>query len=202
MAGRPRSFDRDEALSSALNVFWTKGYADASMADLTAAMGINAPSLYSAFGSKEDLFRETVRLYTQREGEGLWRSMTEAPTAYEAVEGLLLATASVAGQCGRPQGCLLSLSGVNPEALPDTACSEVKKIRMDSMASMRDRLAAAQATGEIGPDADPSAIAAFYLTVQQGMTFRAREGAGPEELTATARAAMLAWDGLAGIRRS
>ncbi|RZJ39719.1 MAG: TetR/AcrR family transcriptional regulator, partial [Brevundimonas sp.] len=187
-----------EALSSALTVFWAKGYADASMADLTGAMGVNAPSLYAAFGNKEGLFREAVRLYTDREGATLWRSMREAPTAREAVEGLLLATAAVSGQCGRPQGCLLALSGVNPDALPDTACSEVKQVREESMAAMVDRLATAQAAGELGPAADPAAIAAFYMTVQQGMTFRARDGAGPDELTATARAAMLAWDGLAG----
>ncbi|WP_420471010.1 TetR/AcrR family transcriptional regulator [Brevundimonas sp. FT23042] len=202
MAGRPRSFDRDEALSSALRVFWSKGYADASMTDLTGAMGINAPSLYAAFGSKEDLFREAVRLYTETEGASLWASVREASTAREAVEGLLLATAAVSGQCGRPQGCLLALSGMNPDTLPEKACSEVKQVRVESMASMRERLEAAKAAGELAPTADPAAIAAFYLTVQQGMTFRAREGAGPEELTAIARAAMLAWDGLAGVRRS
>ncbi|WP_420479631.1 TetR/AcrR family transcriptional regulator [Brevundimonas sp. FT23028] len=198
MAGRPRSFDRDEALDSALRVFWSKGYADASMTDLTGAMGINAPSLYAAFGSKEDLFREAVRLYTETEGASLWASMREAPTAREAIEGLLLATANVSGQCGRPQGCLIALSGANPDALPEKACSELKQVRVDSIASLRERLEIAQAAGELAPTADPAAIAAFYLTVQQGMTFRAREGAGPEELTATARAAMLAWDGLAG----
>lgn len=198
MAGRPRSFDRDEALSSALDVFWAKGYADASLTDLTSAMGINAPSLYAAFGSKEDLFREAVHLYSEREGAVLWRSMREAPTAREAIEGLLTATANASGQCGRPQGCLIALSGVNPDALPDKACSEVKQVRIDSLASMRERLETAQAAGELAPTADPAAIAAFYLTVQQGMTFRARDGAGPEELTATAHAAMLAWEGLTG----
>ena len=200
MAGRPRSFDRDEALSSALKVFWSRGYADASLTDLTSAMGINAPSLYAAFGSKEDLFREAVRLYTETEGASLWASMREAPTAREAIEGLLLATAAVSGQCGRPQGCLIALSGVNPDALPEQACSEVKQVRVDSMASMRERLETAQAAGELAPTADPAAIAAFYMTVQQGMTFRARDGAGPEELTATAHAAMMAWDGLAGTQ--
>lgn len=195
--GRPRGFDRDAALAAATDLFWRKGFTATSMAELCAAMGIGSPSLYAAFGSKEDLFRETVRLYTEREGQGLWRSMTEAPTAYGAVEGLLLATAAVAGQCDRPQGCLLSLAGVNAEALPETACSEVKQIRTDSIASMRARLETAQEVGEIGPHADPAAMAAFYLTVQQGMTFRAREGATAQELTATARAAMMAWDGLA-----
>jgi AcrR family transcriptional regulator len=198
MAGRPRSFDRDEALSSALGVFWTKGYADASMADLTTAMGISAPSLYAAFGSKEGLFREAVQLYTEREGAAMWASMTEAPTAREAIEGLLLATAEANGRCDRPKGCLLVLSGAHPDALPAGACGELAAIRQDSFASMTARLRAAQAAGEIAPTADPTAIAAFYTTVQQGMTFRAREGAAPEELAATARAAMLAWPGLAG----
>lgn len=196
--GRPRGFDRDEALSSALKLFWTKGYADASMAELTAAMGINAPSLYSAFGSKEELFREAVRLYTDTEGADLWASMNGAGTAREAIEGLLLATATASGACDRPKGCLLALSGVNPDALPQTACGDVDKIRGDSRAAMERRLRAGQAAGELGPDADPSAMAAFYLTVRQGMGFRSREGATPEELAATARAAMLAWDGLAG----
>ena len=202
MAGRPRSFDRDEALSRARQVFWAKGYADASMADLTRAMGINSPSLYAAFGSKEDLFREAVRLYAETAGAALWASMREAPTAREAMEGLLLATAEANSRCDRPRGCLLVLSGAHPDALPDGACDEVAKIRTDSMAVMRDRLRAARAAGEIAPDADPDAIAAFYTTVQQGMTFRAREGATPDELAATARAAMLAWAGLAGLRRS
>jgi hypothetical protein len=102
----------------------------------------------------------------------------------------------------QPKGCLLVLAGAHPDALPDGACDEVAKIRTDSMAIMRDRLRAARAAGEMAPDADPDAMAAFYTTVQQGMTFRAREGATPDELAGTARAAMLAWDGLAGLRRS
>lgn len=197
MAGRPRSFDRDEALVRALGVFWTKGYADASMTDLAGAMGINSPSLYAAFGSKEDLFREAVRLYTETEGAALWASMTEAATAREAIEGLLLATAAASGRCDRPKGCLVALSGVNPDSLPQNACTDVTRIRQASMAAMADRLRAGQAADEIAATADPAAMAAFYTTVQQGMTLRAREGATPEELTATARAAMLAWDGLA-----
>lgn len=200
MAGRPRSFDRDEALSSALKVFWTKGYADASMADLTSAMGVNAPSLYAAFGSKEALFREAVRLYTEREGAALWASMSTAATAREAIEGLLLATAEASGRRDRPKGCLVVLSGAHPDALPDGACGDVAQIRRDSLGAMEARIRAAQDAGEIAPTTDPAAVAAFYTTVQQGMTFRAREGGTAEELAATARAAMLAWDGLTGAK--
>jgi AcrR family transcriptional regulator len=202
MAGRPRSFDRHQALSRAMEVFWAKGYADASMADLTAAMGINAPSLYGAFGSKEDLFREAVRLYGATEGATLWASVREARTAREAVEGLLTATVAANGRCDRPSGCLISLSRVQPDSLPDAAGADLAEIRAEAIAEMKARMAEGQAAGEIADDADPAAMAAFYITVQQGMVMRAREGASSEELAGTARAAMLAWDGLAGVRRS
>jgi AcrR family transcriptional regulator len=65
--GRPRSFDRDAALAAAMQVFWRRGYDGASMAELTGEMGINAPSLYAAFGSKEGLFQEALRLYLEVE---------------------------------------------------------------------------------------------------------------------------------------
>ena len=55
--GRPRTFDREDALRRAMEVFWEHGYEGASMTELTAAMGINSPSLYAAFGCKEQLLR-------------------------------------------------------------------------------------------------------------------------------------------------
>ena len=61
--GRPRSFDRDAALERAMEVFWRQGYEATSINDLTAAMGINPPSLYAAFGDKERLFLEAVERY-------------------------------------------------------------------------------------------------------------------------------------------
>ena len=58
--GRPRAFDSEKALEKALEVFWRKGYDGTSLADLTEAMGINKPSLYSAFGNKEQLFIKAI----------------------------------------------------------------------------------------------------------------------------------------------
>ena len=200
--GRPRSFDRDEALARAMEVFWAKGYADASMADLTGAMGINSPSLYAAFGSKERLFREAVKLYQQVEGGALWKAVEQGATARDAMEGLLLATAEANARPGRPTGCLVVLSGAHPDALPGGVCGELSDIRAHTLAALEDRFRQGQAAGEIAPDADVGAMAAFYTTVHQGMVFRARDGAAPDELRGVARAAMLAWDGLAGLRRS
>lgn len=201
MAGRPRSFDRDEALSSAMRVFWARGYADASMADLTAAMGINSPSLYAAFGSKEQLFREAVQLYQSSEGAAFGAAMAAA-TAREAIEAALLAAASAAERPDRPAGCLVLMAGAHPEALPKAACNDLSAVRAGTLAAVEDRLRRGRDAGEIAPDADLAAMAAFYVTVQQGMVFRARDGATSDELRTTARAAMLAWEGLAGFRCS
>jgi AcrR family transcriptional regulator len=199
--GRPRSFDRDQALASAMRVFWTKGYADTSMADLTEAMGINSPSLYAAFGNKEQLFREAVQLYEQSNSGVLCSAMASA-TAREAMEAVLMATAGAADVEDRPTGCLVALSAAHPDALPPAACDDIRQIRESTIATTETRLRQGRDAGEIAPDADLKAMAAFYATVQQGMAFRARNGATADELRGTARAAMLAWDGLAGLRRS
>ena len=61
--GRPRTFDRAAALNRALNVFWRRGYEPASISELCAAMEINPPSLYAAFGNKAQLFMEAVQHY-------------------------------------------------------------------------------------------------------------------------------------------
>lgn len=68
MAGRPRQFDRDQALIKARNLFWRQGYEGTSMSDLVAELGIASARIYKAFGSKEQLFREAIADYENQEG--------------------------------------------------------------------------------------------------------------------------------------
>src|SRR5216684_4462569 len=86
--GRPREFDADEALERALELFWRQGYEGTSLGELTAAMGINRPSLYAAFGNKESLFRKALDRYVGA-GMAFLRDALEEPTARRAIETLL-----------------------------------------------------------------------------------------------------------------
>src|SRR5476649_1907278 len=104
--GRPRAFDIDAALDRALQVFWKKGYEGASLSDLTDAMGINRPSLYAAFGNKEELFRKAVTRYTDGPASFV-RIALEEPTARAAVERLLYGALEVMADPRNPRGCLM-----------------------------------------------------------------------------------------------
>jgi AcrR family transcriptional regulator len=88
--GRPRSFDRQAALRRAMQVFWALGYEGATLNELQEAMGgIAAPSFYAAFGSKEELFREAVELYSQTLGAPMMKALEEGATARASIEALL-----------------------------------------------------------------------------------------------------------------
>jgi len=93
--GRPRSFCKEDALDKAMTVFWRHGYEGASMADLTKAMGINPPSLYACFGSKEGLFKTVLERYDQRRATFM-ASILEKPSAAEVAEAYLMGVAGFA----------------------------------------------------------------------------------------------------------
>lgn len=193
--GRPRSFDRATALRRAMEVFWAKGYDGASLADLTAAMGIRSPSLYAAFGSKEQLFSEAVALYDGTQGTGIWDALDQAP-ARAAFARFLHATADAFTREGDPPGCLIVLGALNSNEGNDGACRDLRRRRTGNVSTLRDRLERAIREGELPPTVDCAAVAAFYATVQQGMSIQARDGAARETLHAVADCAMAAWDGL------
>ncbi|MDW6020519.1 TetR/AcrR family transcriptional regulator [Mesorhizobium sp. BAC0120] len=196
--GRPRAFDRDLALRRAMEVFWTKGYDNASLADLTSAMGINSPSLYAAFGSKEALFNEAIVLYGKVEGPQIWDSLTSAPTAKEAISGYLRATAATFTQPGKPAGCMVILGVLNINDANEGVSRALRAIRAENREVLKQRLDEGIAAGELAADLDTAKVAAFYVTVQQGMSIQARDGANRETLLAIADSAMAAWEQLVG----
>jgi AcrR family transcriptional regulator len=179
-----------------MELFWQRGFEGTSMADLTAAMEIGPPSLYAAFGSKERLFREAVEHYVESVGAAIWRAMTTADTAYGAVEGSLMATAAAFTRGDCPTGCLVVLSALHTNTATEALRAYLTDKREQNTRDLAQRLSEGIATGEIPSTADTVAIARFFVTVQQGMSIQARDGATRATLEAIARCALTAWQPL------
>lgn len=194
--GRPRGFDRDSALRAAMQVFWRLGYEGASMAELTREMGINAPSLYAAFGSKEGLFLEAMRLYVQIENGDTWGMLSAAPTARDAIRLLLEHSARSLSRPHLPHGCMLILGDTNTSVQNDTVRKHLCDWRRGAQATFEERIRRGVADGDVPQGADVKAIAAFYMTVLQGLSLRARDGASREAMLQVVAGAMAAWDSL------
>lgn len=196
--GRPRNFDTEKSLAKAMEVFWEKGYEGASMADLTAAMGIGSPSLYAAFGSKERLFREAIELYNATDGAAVWHETLAAPSAYGAVEAFLMTSAVQFSTLDKPSGCFITLSALHLTPASAAVRDELSARRVHNVQILADKLAQGVADAEIDDGVNVEAVARFFVTVQQGMSIQARDGASRQKLEEIARSALSAWPVLTG----
>lgn len=191
--GRPRTFDKEQVLARAMEIFWEKGFEGTSMVDLIAGMGISGPSLYASFGSKEELFRAAVTLYVAGDGSDIWGAIDKAGTAFGAIEGFLMETARKFTQPGKPSGCLVVLSALHATDGNEVLRAELIAKRRKNTANLARRLAKGIESGELAPATNVEQLARFYVTVQQGMSIQARDGADRAALEAVARAALAAW---------
>ncbi|EPB9885856.1 TetR/AcrR family transcriptional regulator [Yersinia enterocolitica] len=194
--GRPRSFDRDEAIRQAMYLFWQYGYELTSLAMLKANLGngITAPSFYAAFGSKEALFEEVVDCYAATFGqvnECLW---DDSLSPRQAVELALRRSAEMQTEEGHPRGCLIALS-VN-------TCSPGHDHIQNLLAQRRARtregflrcVQRAKDAGELAAETDVRALATYLHCFEVGLSTEARDGATGKELDAAVSFAMKAWD--------
>ncbi|HEY8473765.1 MAG TPA: TetR/AcrR family transcriptional regulator [Natronosporangium sp.] len=190
--GRPRAFDLDAALDRALEVFWRQGYEGTSLSDLTAAMGINRPSLYAAFGTKEELFRRVLDRYVEGPG-GFAAEALAAPRAREVVEKLLTGAIALTTTPGRPRGCLnvRHAQACGPES--ESVRQGVVARKLADQAGLRRRLEEAKATGDLPADSDPDQLARFVTTLTDGIAVQAAAGATPEQLHRVVELALRAW---------
>jgi AcrR family transcriptional regulator len=191
--GRPRSFDRDEALEAAITVFWEHGYEATSIALLTGALGIGTPSLYAAFGDKRTLFLEALDRYLDTYGAFTRRALAEEPNARAGVERLLREAAAAYTRPGRPPGCLLITAATNCSPQSADIAAHLRRLRAASLRALRDSIAAAARAGEVPAGTDAHALASFYSAVLQGMSARARDGATRPDLEQIAEAALRTW---------
>ena len=190
--GRPREFCPDAALAAALGVFWARGYEGASMAELTEAMGITKPSLYAAFGNKEQLFHKALDLY-EAEKLSYTREALERPTARGVAEHFL--RGAVEATCGAngPRGCMgvvaTTACGAEAEGIRD----HVAERRRSSHAALVERFRRAHEEGDLPAHVDPHALTQFLYALLQGMAVQASGGAPREELERVVDTSLMLW---------
>ncbi len=172
--------------------FWRYGYETTSIADLTKAMGITPPSLYTAFGNKRQLFLEAVELYAgvaaERES-----AINGAQSAFAAASDLLQSVAITYTGDDTPSGCLLASATATGSADSMEVRRAVADIRLGLAAQLAARIKQDIADGLLPSDCDAEALANLVVAVTQGMSVLARDGGSRVQLLAVARAAMMAW---------
>lgn len=191
--GRPLSFNREKALEQAMLKFWQYGYEATSVQDLVAAMGITAPSLYTAFGDKERLFMEAVQYYQQKNACRIDEIFANAPTAKIAVELYLHESTLKLVQPSTPHGCMLVTAATNCSPESTHVQDALTQRRLDLKNKIKVRLARGRNDGDVASTQNLEQVASFYSTIIQGMTIQARDGASYEELQAISQMAMAAW---------
>jgi AcrR family transcriptional regulator len=192
--GRPRAFDESEALEQAMRVFWEKGYDAASLADLTAAMGINPPSLYAAFGNKEALFLRVLERYGECQGAYLAEALG-APTAREVAERKLFGQVEALCDASHPLGCFAVQAVARSGDASSPMGQKLVSFCQTAHEALVKRLRRAKAEGDLPPESDPAALARFLTTVAQGLSLQAASGARRTDLRRVVEIALQAWPG-------
>src|SRR5262249_44052855 len=191
--GRPRSFQQDAVLDRAMTLFWRQGYEPTSMSDLSRATGLNAPSIYAAFGNKERLFLRVLDHYVKTRKAAIEQILETAPTAREAMRELLMKAARRYTSPEHPPGCLVALAatGASPEArMIQKTVRHRRRIREEML---RARIQKGIDAGELPHGTRAGPLAKFFSTVFHGMALQAADGASRAELEAVAKEAMAAW---------
>lgn len=195
--GRPREFDLDQALENALHVFWEKGYEGASMAELTEAMGITKPSLYAAFGNKEELFRKALDRYLDGPA-GYTKLALRQSTARAVVEALLYGEVDAVTDPECPAGCLSVNGALTGGVTAESIKQELLARRSDWEDDLRLRLEQAKTDGDLPATADATVLARYLTTMMQGIAVQAVGGTTREDLRKIAEMVLLTWPPVAG----
>lgn len=189
--GRPRQFDRDHAVATALSLFRARGYEGTSIAHLTHAIGVSATSLYGVFPSKEALFEEAIALYQSTEGAFAAAVLERGSTAFDAIHDLLMEAAVRYARSDGPGGCLIALGVLSCGVEHREIAQRMEERRSAAREAIKARLDRGRQAGELRQETDTRSLAAFYAATLQGMSVQARDGASAQELKRIAQTALV-----------
>ena len=186
--GRPRSFDRDTALMTALRIFWKLGYEPASVSILCKAMEINPPSFYAAFKSKEMLFLEAITFYEKR----YWTPLLTAFENSDAPLKTLLRdffnkAAAILLNPETPSGCMVVLAAINIAPKEERIATVVKELRLQTRDVFARRLQKSLDKGELYPNAKLASLADAFNIMLEGMSIQAKDAMPLKDLQDAAK---------------
>lgn len=190
--GRPAAFNHDDALDKAMHTFWQFGYEGASLALLTEAMGINKPSMYGAFGDKEQLFRKALQKYLSGPASFAALSLKE-PTAKRITETLLTQAAEFLTSEQHPTGCMLIQSALSCGESATQIKAELATIRLVFESKLSARFEECRLAGDLPDHMDVKALAKYVTTLHQGMSVQASSGASKAELMQVVNHVLQQW---------
>jgi AcrR family transcriptional regulator len=188
--GRPRAFDTEKALQSAMLIFWQKGYLGTSISDLTDAMGINRPSLYAAFGNKKSLFRKVLARYFKGPSAYVHEALQE-PTARAVVERLFHSVVDLLTNPETPTTCLWVHGALS--CGDDPLRKEFAAQRTAGFDALRTRFKRAIAESDLPVGTDADALANYVQAVNFGLTVQASTGAKRKEMLRVVEITLKNW---------
>jgi AcrR family transcriptional regulator len=193
--GRPPALDRDVGLDIAARLFWERGYEGTSTADLTKAMRINPPTLYSMFGSKQELYRQALDFSIARENGRRSEILRSNLPVYEALSLYLYDIADGDTQPDKPPGCMVSTAVLQHAEENASIARMTAALRETSLQTMKARFDRAVEEGELPEQTDTDTLARFYGAIIQGMSAQACDGACNALLKRLIDVALTAWPG-------
>lgn len=192
--GRPREFDRQDALAAALTLFWQQGYEPTSLSQLKEAMGgISPTSFYAAFGSKERLFGEVLALYRSSYGRVTEVLHDHSIPPRQAIETCLRQSARMQTDPSHPPGCLIVLGASNCGPASGEVVRALQEERRRNHDAIAAQLRRAVADRQLPGDTDTRAMALMFNTFLIGVSAAARDGARAGELETAIDQIMQTW---------
>jgi AcrR family transcriptional regulator len=191
-SGRTRQFDVDEALDRALEVFWARGYEGATLPELTRAMGINRPSLYAAFGNKEQVFHKALDRYRTGPMSYLAEALRKS-TARAVVDAIYSGFVRMQRDRDRARGCLVVSEALACGQEAETVRRELAQLRQAIVTALGERFERAVQEDDLPAGTACATLARYTATLLNGLAVQSASGATEKELRKVAALAMKAW---------
>lgn len=181
--GRPLGFDRTGALQNAMLTFWQFGYGGTSIADLTQVMGISAQSLYSAFGSKSDLYHEALDFYQKNFCSTMQQALLQPINCLDAIEQMLLEAARLYTDRSHPPGCMIATANLGCASENCAEVAYVCALRKKATQQIQKHIELGIKAGDLLRSKTNAAALAIHLSMLiQGMSVQAQDGSTQKDL--------------------